>query len=191
MVQPECRYRNHNRHCKIAVSTLAVALQFSALHRIFPAAAGVVQVTDLVAVRRGFTLTEVATVCTLVGLATMIALPRTMRMLDWIVVDRAAREITLALAIARHTAVAQGGRVRVGIAADSIRLDRWDGRTWRPGHRWPGPAFHGVTLAASNPAVVYGPHGIGWSASNSRFVLLLRSQTATITVSRVGRVKRW
>lgn len=147
--------------------------------------------TNLRAVRRGFTLTEIATVCAVVGLVSMIALPLGLRALDRIAVDRAAREITMALAVARHTAVAQGTRVRLRIAGDSIRLDQWNGRGWLAGGRWPGPASHLVTLDASNHTVVYGPHGIAWGASNSRLTLRRRSQTATITVSRVGRVKRW
>ncbi|MGH8621821.1 MAG: pilus assembly FimT family protein, partial [Burkholderiales bacterium] len=138
MVQPKCRYRNRRSHYKIAAWRAAVALQFSALLRIFPPQAGVACLTHLLAVRRGFSLTEVVAVCTIAGLAMMIALPRAMRLLDRIAVDRAAREITLALAVARHTAVAQGSRVRAGVAADSIRLDRWHGGSWRAAYRWPG-----------------------------------------------------
>jgi hypothetical protein len=43
----------------------------------------------------------------------------------------------------------------------------------------------------SNPLVVFGPTGMGWGVSNTRITLQRGSQVETITVSRVGRVKRW
>jgi len=140
---------------------------------------------------RGFTLTELAVAVTMVALLLAVGLPRLSGVLDWVAADRAAREVTTALAVARAAAVMRGTRTRVTIAADTLRIDRWEGADWRPYQRWPGPITEGVTLEVSNPEVVFGPTGMGWGASNTRVVLRRGSHTETITTSRLGRVKRW
>ena len=140
---------------------------------------------------RGFSLTELAVAVTVAALLLAIGLPRLEGLLDWAAADRAAREVTTALAVARATAVMRGTRARVTIAADTLRIDRWEETDWQPYQRWPGPISQGVTLEVSNPEVVFGPTGMGWGASNTRIVLRRGSYTETITTSRLGRVKRW
>ena len=141
--------------------------------------------------KRGFTITELVVCLAVIGLVTALALPRLAGWLDWIAVDTAATRITTALAVARNAAVAQGTRARVVIAADSLRIDRWNGTEWQPFDRWPGPADAGVRLDVSEPVVTFGATGLGWGLSNTRVVLRRGSQTETITTSRLGRVKRW
>jgi prepilin-type N-terminal cleavage/methylation domain-containing protein len=143
--------------------------------------------------RRGFTLAELAVVVALVGIVTAVTLPRLRGLTDWIALDSAARDVTTALAVARHAAVIRAARVRLVIARDSLRLDGWMGAEgdWAPLARWPGPAGREIELEVTSPEVVFGPTGIGWGAANSRVVLRRGSRTETITVSRVGRVKRW
>ena len=141
--------------------------------------------------RRGFSLAELAAVLAIVSVVTAVALPRARAWLDWVAVDRAAVEITTALALARHAAVMDGSRAHLLIAADSLRLDRWRAGTWQPYTRWAGPAHHGVAVELSNPEVVFIPTGIAWGLSNTRVVLRRGTKVASITVSRVGRVKRW
>jgi len=80
----------------------------------------------------------------------------------------------------------QGTRARVLIAADSLRIDRWVGDSWGSVHRWPGPDRHGVTLAVSNPVVVFDAIGIGWGASNTTVVLRRGPWVEKITLSRIG-----
>jgi prepilin-type N-terminal cleavage/methylation domain-containing protein len=140
---------------------------------------------------RGFTLTELAVALAMVALFLAVGLPRLSGVLDWVAADRAAREVTTALAVARAAAVMRGTRTRVTIAADTLRIDRWEGTDWRPYQRWPGPITEGVMLEVSNPEVVFGPTGMGWGASNTKVVLRRGSHTETITTSRLGRVKRW
>ena len=139
----------------------------------------------------GFSLIELAVVLVVVALILATGLPRFGRLLDWIAADAAARDVTTAFAVSRAEAVMQATRSRVVIGADSLRIDRWEGDSWAPYLRWPGPASRGVTLQVSNPEVVFSPLGMGWGASNTKVVLQRGSQIETITTSRVGRVKRW
>ena len=141
--------------------------------------------------RRGLTLAELVVVLAILAIVTAITLPRLAGVGDWIAVDAAAQEVIGAIAVARSAAVMQGTRSRAVIAADSLRIDRWSGGSWEDLHRWPGPERHGVALEVSNPVVVFEPIGLAWGLSNTTVVLRRGTQVATITVSRLGRVKRW
>jgi Tfp pilus assembly protein FimT len=141
--------------------------------------------------RVGFTVLELLVVLCITGLLAAFWIPRATRLLDWIATEHAVRDVTTALAVARHGAVMQATRARLTISADSLRIDRLDQQRWEPWWRKPGPSSHSVTLQVSNPIVVFGPTGLGWGASNTMIVLRRGSQAETITVSRVGRVKHW
>jgi prepilin-type N-terminal cleavage/methylation domain-containing protein len=140
---------------------------------------------------RGFSLAELMLTLAVVGALTTVALPHFAGVLDWLAVDAEATKVTTALAVTRNAAVMQGMRARLVVAADSLRIDGSDGRTWTPLARWSGPREAGVLLEASNPEVVFGPTGIGWGASNTTIVLRRGSRFKMITTSRLGRVKRW
>ena len=140
---------------------------------------------------RGYSLAELAVVLALIGLVTVLALPRWGTLLDRIAVERAASELTTALAVARNAAVLRATRARLSIAADSLEIDEWGDRRWVPVWRWPGPEGHSVSLEVSNRTVIFGATGIGLGASNTTVVLRRGTQAARITTSRVGRVKRW
>ncbi len=141
--------------------------------------------------RRGFTLTELAVVLAILAIVTAITLPRLQGLLDWIAVNTAAQDVTTAVAVTRYAAIMQGGRRRLVLARDSLRIDRWSGDSWVPHERWPGPDRHGVALEVSNPVVVFDPIGLAWGLSNTKVVLRRGVRSETITLSRVGRVKRW
>ena len=141
--------------------------------------------------RRGFSLAEMVVVLAILAIVTAITLPRLHELLDWIAVNNAAQDVTTALAVARGTAVMQGTRQRLVITHDSLAMDRWAGDTWSPALRWPGPAAHAVTLEVSNPVVVFDPIGLAWGVSNTEVVLRRGTRSERITVSRLGRVKRW
>ena len=143
---------------------------------------------------RGFSLIELAIVLLIVAVLTAVGLPQLRPFLDRIATEQAAQEITAALAVGRSGAVMQATRARVTIDADTLRIDRLKVGTaseWEPWWRRPGPADFRVQLEVSNPEVVFGPTGLGWGASNTKVVLRRGSQVETITVSRLGRVKRW
>lgn len=139
----------------------------------------------------GFTVLELLIVICIAGLLVAFWFPRAMRLMDWIATERAVRDVTTALAVARNGAVLQATRARLTIRSDSLLIDRMEGLGWVPWWRRLGPASHGVTLFVSNPIVVFGPTGVGWGVSNTRIVLTRGSQAETITTSRVGRVKHW
>jgi len=48
----------------------------------------------------------------------------------------------------------------------------------------------GVTLRASRDSVVYGPSGRGYGATNTTLIVSLNGIEDTVTVSRLGRVRR-
>src|ERR1700752_388506 len=139
----------------------------------------------------GFTVLELMVVTCIAGLLVTLWLPRAARLMDWIKTERALRDVTTALAVARHGAVLQATRARLTIRADTLRIDRLQAGGWEPWWRLPGPASHAVLLQVSNPVVVFGPSGIAWGASNTKVVLSRGSQAETIPVSRAGRGKVW
>jgi prepilin-type N-terminal cleavage/methylation domain-containing protein len=141
--------------------------------------------------QRGYSLAELAVALSVVGLVMAVTLPRWGSLLDQISVERAASELTTALAVARNEAVVRATRARLSIDSDSLRIDEWGDRGWAAVSHWPGPERYGVSLAVSNPTVIFGPTGIGWGYSNTKVLLRRGLHTATITTSRVGRVKRW
>ena len=139
----------------------------------------------------GLTLPELVVVMAITGALLALGVPRLASALDRVRVARAATEVTTALAVARHGAVAWGVRSRLLIASDSLRIDTLGRVAWGAFRRLPGPAEHGVTLDVSNEVVQFGPSGIGWGVSNTRITLHRGVHSETITTSRLGRVKRW
>jgi Tfp pilus assembly protein FimT len=140
---------------------------------------------------RGHTLPELALTIALVGVVMASVLPQLRGWLDWIAVQQTASEVTSALAVTRSAAIARAARTRLTIRPDSLRLDEWGDTTWVARARWPGPDQHRVTMAVSNPIVTFDPIGLGWGLADTKVVLSRGLRNATITTSRLGRVKRW
>lgn len=141
--------------------------------------------------RRGFTVAELAVVLAILAIVTATTLPRLQGLRDWIAVNSAAQDFTMAVAVTRNAAIMQGSRRRLMIARDSLRIDRWVGDSWASLERWPGPDRYGVSLEVSTPVVVFDAIGIPWGVSNTKVVLRRGVRSETITLSRLGRVKRW
>ncbi|MGH2600124.1 MAG: pilus assembly FimT family protein [Gemmatimonadales bacterium] len=141
--------------------------------------------------RHGVSLPELAASLALIGLVLALAGPKLAGALDRIAVRRAAAEVTTAIAVTRHRAIAQGSRTRLVIRHDSLYVDSLGVPGWGRWRAFPGPAAHGVGLSVSNPVITFSPSGIAWGFSNTKVVLRRGSHSETITTSRVGRVKRW
>jgi len=136
--------------------------------------------------RRGLTLAELMVVLAILAIV-MASHSLACGVRDWIAVDAAAHEVTAAISVARSAAIMQGTRSRTVIAADSLRIDRWQGDTWGDLERWPGPEGRGVALEVTNPIVVFDPIGLAFGLSNTKVVLRRGTHVATLTVSRIGR----
>ena len=141
--------------------------------------------------RRGLSLPELLLVVAVMGTLLAVALPRLGAWLDWAAVNGAAGEATMAIAVARQEAIVWGTHTQLVIRAEALTIDTLGPLGWSRWRDYPGPAARGVTLAVSNPRIAFAPNGVAWGASNTRIVLRRGSRSETITVSRVGRVKRW
>jgi prepilin-type N-terminal cleavage/methylation domain-containing protein len=140
---------------------------------------------------KGFTLLELVIVTCIAGILLAFWVPRASQLMDWFATERAARDVTTAIAVGRHGAVMRATRARIRFNPDSIRIERLESQSWVPWWQTPGPASYGVRMEISNPTITVGPNGMAWGVSNTRIVLRRGSQSETITMSRVGRVKRW
>lgn len=137
---------------------------------------------------RGFSLLEVVLTCTLIGLAAGIAVPRTHDALDAMRVAQASHEVAGALTIARAAAIRRSDYARVVVdeARGSIRVESGSDTLLLRSLR----SMHRVNLRASRDTVTYSPFGLGYGAANSTIVVSLGTRAETVTVSRLGRMRR-
>jgi type II secretory pathway pseudopilin PulG len=138
--------------------------------------------------RSGFTILETLLVATIIGILIGVAIPRTRYAMDRIAVNNAASDAAGLLELARQLAMTRGGRVSVDIDSAPARI------TVRSGldtiRRRDEEAMHGVHFAPSRSPVVYSPLGLGFGVSNLTLVITRGSAAETVTVSRLGRVRR-
>jgi prepilin-type N-terminal cleavage/methylation domain-containing protein len=138
--------------------------------------------------RTAFTLLELLFVVTIIGVLTGVAIPKSRQLLDATAVHGAAGDAVNMLELARHTALTRGDRVSVDIDSAPARL------TMRAGDdtlrmRNEG-TIHGVHFAASRRSVVYSQLGMGFGGSNLTLIVTRGIAAETVTVSRLGRVRR-
>ncbi len=138
--------------------------------------------------RRGTTLIELGVALSVIGLMTLIAVPRFTAMRDRVAADAAAASVVALLATARHAAIRRG--VTTAVTADSATATMTV---------FAGPdtilrralgAAHGVRLVATRDSIAYAPNGMGFGAANTRLIVAKGGAADTITVSRLGRVRR-
>jgi len=136
----------------------------------------------------GFTILELLLVVTIIGILTGVAIPRTRYALDRIAVSNAASDATGLLELARHLGMTRGERVSVDIDSAPARL------TLRAGvdtiRQRDETAIHGVRFAPNHSPVVYSQLGMGFGVSNLTLIVTRGSAAETVTVSRLGRVRR-
>ena len=138
--------------------------------------------------RRGLTLVELMMVCTLIGLVAGIAVPRAGTMLDALRLSQASHEVAAAVTLARAAAIRRGAYARliVDTARGEVRIEAGLDTL----HRRSVGAMHRVILRASRDTITYAPNGLGYGVANSTIVIASGARAETVTVSRLGRMRR-
>lgn len=140
--------------------------------------------------RRGFSLVEVVIVLTLVGLVSLMAMPRVAGLLDRIAVQSAVGEAASFYQTARFASLVRSAPVRVQFGQEQLvaafEMDRDSVFLVRP-----GPALDGVQLSGTRLVTRLHANGLGAGAANLTLTFRRGSYQEKLTLSRLGRLKRW
>lgn len=136
----------------------------------------------------GITMVEIAVTLTLIGIVTGVAMPRFTSYRDRIATDAAAASTLALLSTARHAALRRATVTAVRFDTASSRLIVFADRDTIATR--PLGEVHGVRLATSRDSIAYAPNGMGYGAANTQIVLRRGAAAETVTVSRLGRVRR-
>ncbi len=164
--------------------------------RRFPAPAGNVWVNTLAkcllfwTMQRGVTLLEMLIVLVLLGLLVGMSAPLLTDWSDKLAVMRAGEEVAGFLQRARLLASYRSITVRITVAGESMTV-ALDSQPESVLARASGPAHRGVLMSASRSVLRFYPNGLGVGASNTKIVLSRGEEAESLTVSRLGRLKRW
>lgn len=138
--------------------------------------------------RRGFTLVDLALTVTIACVVIAVALSAARRLLDGMSVRAAAGDAHTLFGAARQLAILRARMVTLEIDTAGTRLIVRAGmdtlRVRELGE------VHGVRLAATRLNTTYGANGVGYGASNLTLVVQRGRAADTLTVSRLGRVRR-
>lgn len=138
--------------------------------------------------RRGSTLVEQLFVITLLGILTAITAAAGMHLVDAIAVHAASRDVADLFALARDNAISSGQRTavhldavrgRVIVHADTDTLTQLD-----------LAERSAVRFSTSRDSMAYASSGLGYGAANLRLIVSRGTAEDTVTVSRLGRVRR-
>lgn len=136
----------------------------------------------------GFTLLELMLTLSMVSILSAVAVPRVGAMLDHIAVRGAVNDVATLLDRARHTAMTRGERATVELDTARANVTLAVGRdtlSWRE-----EGALAGVKFRATRSSVTYTQLGLGFGVSNLTLVVSRGAASETLTVSRLGRVRR-
>ena len=143
--------------------------------------------------KKGFTLIEILMVLAIVGIVTVMGLPRASAIMGGSAMRSAKMEVKTALVLARTTAVQTGGFaqfIRVGnvvtVTSDSM------GQQVRLAPANDIYAEHKVTLPSGTDTVRFDPRGFAFGISTSPFYRVIRLGRGTLVdsvcVTRFGRI---
>lgn len=138
--------------------------------------------------RRGLTIAELVLTCTFIGLVAGIVVPRAQSALDAVRLEQASHEVASALTIARAAAIRRGAYATVVVdePAGTVRVESLGDTLLERALR----RDHHVAIRASRDTIVYGPNGMGYGIANSTIILGIGQRAETVTVSRLGRMRR-
>jgi len=141
--------------------------------------------------RRGFSMVEAVVVLVVAGILTGLAFPRVAPLLDRLAVERAVGGVWSFYQAARFSALTHGASVRVELRPDSLvavyELTVRDSVFLRRG----GPALDGVELTGTKLTTRLHANGLGAGAANLTLTFRRGSYQEKLTLSRLGRMKRW
>ena len=138
--------------------------------------------------RHGSTLIEQVILLAVLGVVTAVGVVGGSRLLDTATVHGATREVAELFSLARDRAMATGTltavqldavRARVVVHSGTDTLARLDLRRQ-----------HAVRLEATRDSMAYLSSGLGYGAANLRVIISRGASHDTLTVSRLGRVRR-
>ena len=135
-------------------------------------------------------MAEVLIVLAIVSLIATLAVARTTGWADRLAVLRASSELRSFYGRARYGAILGTARVRIQVSDDSLRAV-YEGVRDSVFMVQPGPSRHGVALTASRHLLRVAANGFGRGASNTKLILTRGEAAESLTVSRLGRMKRW
>jgi prepilin-type N-terminal cleavage/methylation domain-containing protein len=136
----------------------------------------------------GHTLPELLIVLTITGTLTALAAPRVQQARDHAIVRDGVTEIVATLRAARSAAQRRDARAVVAFDTAAAMALLTVERDTVLVHQF--GAELGVTLEASRDTIIYGPSGRGYGAANTTLIVRRGSAADTVTVSRLGRVRR-
>lgn len=138
--------------------------------------------------RHGMTLIELALTIVIAAAIAATAIPGFRAVRDRLAVHGATSALTSALADTRHAA--RRWSRRTALTADTAAALIVVRAGIDTVARHPLGALYGVRLRVTRDSVAYQPTGAGYGASNATFILSRGTAAETVTVSRLGRVRR-
>ncbi len=145
---------------------------------------------NIVIMRHGFTFVEILLVLVCIGILAVLALPRVNAWSDRWAVGRATAETALFYQRVRFAAVVRSATIRIRFSPERLTAES-ETPTRRVIEALPGPARYGVRLRVSRSLIRLYPNGLGLGAANTKLVFRRGLAAESLTVSRLGRLKRW
>jgi prepilin-type N-terminal cleavage/methylation domain-containing protein len=138
--------------------------------------------------RRGVTLPELLIAVVLLGLLTLIAIPRLVAVMGATALRHEASLLVTALDVARTAAMRLGTPTTLSVTEERYLVEGGvPGDSSAPWQR-EGPAARGVTVSGAGAPIRFGPSGIALGVANRTFTLSRGGASRRVVISRLGRI---